>query len=39
MADTTHTLISTGGHAIHDVETGTGTLFKDIFGSIGGAVL
>ena len=39
MADTTGTLISTGSHAIHNVETGTGTLFKDIFGGTGGAVL
>ena len=39
MADTTGTLTSTGGHALHDVETGTGTLFKDIFGCIGGGAV
>ena len=39
MAKTTGTLLEKGGHAIHDVEKGSASLFKSIFGGIGGAVL
>ena len=39
MAKTTGTLLEKGGHAIHDVEKGSASLFKLIFGGIGGAVL
>ena len=39
MAKTTGTLLEKGGHAIHDVEKGSASLCKSIFGGIGGAVL
>ena len=39
FAETIGTLITSSGQALHDVETGTWSLFNDIFGGIGGAVL
>eukprot|EP00794_Sanderia_malayensis_P015475 gene15475-17055_t len=39
MTQSAGSLIEKGGHAIHDVEHGTASLFHSIFGSIGGAIL
>ena len=39
MAETTETLTSSSGDAIHDMETGAGQFIRDSFGCIGGVIL